>query len=251
MQSIQQSVGLGGVNRKADVILAQTLLNRYAKTHSSRLVVDGVAGAATVSAIKRFQREKAGMNKPDGRIDPGGRTLGALLGGKRLRIAWGGRTSSTFNAKVIKIAAAMDMSPDYLMACMAFETGETFSPSITNAAGSGAIGLIQFMPSTAKALGTSVQALKGMSAVQQLKYVEKYFSPYQGRLQNLEDVYLAVLYPAAVGMNPSQALFRRGTLTYTQNSGFDKNKDGIITPAEISLKVRAAYEKGLTTGYMG
>lgn len=41
------------------------------------------------------------------------------------------------------------------MAAMAFESGETFSPSIKNAAGSGAVGLIQFMPSTAKALGTS------------------------------------------------------------------------------------------------
>lgn len=48
-----------------------------------------------------------------------------------------------------------------------------------NAPGSGAIGLIQFMPSTAKGLGTSTSALKQMTAVDQLAYVEKYFAPYK------------------------------------------------------------------------
>lgn len=35
------------------------------------------------------------------------------------------------------------------MACMAFETGETFSPNEPNKADSGAVGLIQFMPKVA------------------------------------------------------------------------------------------------------
>ena len=38
------------------------------------------------------------------------------------------------------------------MAVMSFETGGTFDPGIRNAAGSGATGLIQFMPSTAAGL---------------------------------------------------------------------------------------------------
>ena len=62
------------------------------------------------------------------------------------------------------------------MAVMSFETGGTFNPGIRNAAGSGATGLIQFMPSAAAGLGTSTQALAGMSRAEQMKYVEKYLS---------------------------------------------------------------------------
>ena len=45
-------------------------------------------------------------------------------------------------------------NPDFLLACMAFESGMSFCSSIRNAA-SGATGLIQFMPSTARGLGTT------------------------------------------------------------------------------------------------
>jgi membrane-bound lytic murein transglycosylase B len=66
------------------------------------------------------------------------------------KITWGVKVSDAFKRKVIVISQGLGVSPDFLMACMAFETGETFSPAIKNAAGSGAVGLIQFMPSTAK-----------------------------------------------------------------------------------------------------
>lgn len=166
-------------------------------------------------------------------------------------IAWGKMVSKPFKLKVKAVASNIGIPADYLMACMAFETGETFSPSIKNAAGSGATGLIQFMPSTARSLGTSVEKLSKMTAEQQLDYVEKYFKPYKGRLKTLEDVYMAILYPAAIGKSPLHELFKKGTMTYEQNSGFDKNKDGVITPAEISIKVRQKYEKGLSQAHFG
>ena len=138
---------------------------------------------------------------------------------------------------------------------MAFETGEKFSPSIKNAAGSGATGLIQFMPKTAPDLGTTVEKLAAMTAVQQLDYVEKYLKLQMKRqkksLGTLEDVYMAILYPAAIGSDRNSALFSKGRKEYTQNAGFDKNKDGIITPAEISTLLRGKYEKGLKPGYFG
>jgi hypothetical protein len=64
---------------------------------------------------------------------------------------------------------------------MAFETGGTFSPSQKNAAGSSVIGLIQFMSTTAKNLGTSTSELAKMTAVEQLNYVEKYLK--QGEIK--------------------------------------------------------------------
>jgi hypothetical protein len=135
----------------------------------------------------------------------------------------------------------LNTDPNWLMSCIAFESGRSFSPSITNAAGSGATGLIQFMPSTAQALGTSTEALARMSAVEQLEWVEKYFRPSAGRLKTLEDVYMAILWPAAVGKPDSYVLFvkadKRHPKRYIQNAGLDWNKDGKITKrARVSAR---------------
>lgn len=69
-------------------------------------------------------------------------------------LAWGKKVSKPFRDRVLRMGAALQADPSHLMACMAFETGRTFDPAVRNAAGSGAVGLIQFMPATAQALGT-------------------------------------------------------------------------------------------------
>lgn len=124
-------------------------------------------------------------------------------------LAWGKRVSKLFRDRVQQIGVSLGVDPNFLMACMAFESGRTFSPSIENAAGSGAVGLIQFMPGTAQALGTTTSKLKGMSAVEQLDFVEKYFKPRAGKLKTLEDVYMTILWPAAIGKPSSYVLFDR------------------------------------------
>jgi hypothetical protein len=128
------------------------------------------------------------MTTPDGVVSPGGPTFRSLFRGHGIeRLAWGARVSGAFKTGVGSIAKTLELNPDFLMAAMAFETGETFSPSITNAAGSGAAGLIQFTPGTAKALGTTTAALATMTAEAQLEYVGKYFLPKRGRLWTIED----------------------------------------------------------------
>lgn len=107
------------------------------------------------------------------------------------------------------------------------------------------------MPKTAIALGTTTEKLEKMSAVEQLDYVKKYLTPYRNKLKKLEDVYMAILYPAAIEKPASHTLFEKGTKTYTQNKGFDTNKDKKISLKEISSKVRSMYEKGLSKGYLG
>lgn len=154
------------------------------------------------------------------------------------RVAGMERTSPAFRQKVVEIANRLGMSPRHLMAVMSFETGETFSPSERNRF-TGATGLIQFMPATARSLGTSTHQLSQMSPERQLDYVERYLRPYAGRMNSLEDAYMAVLWPAAVGRGPNHVLFRRGTQTYRQNSGLDVNRNGLITASEAASKVRA------------
>ena len=154
------------------------------------------------------------------------------------RVAGMENTTPEFRQKVAQIADRLGMNPQHLMAIMSFETGGRFSPSIRNRT-SGATGLIQFMPSTARGLGTSTAALSRMSPMQQLDYVEKYLKPFAGKMNTLEDAYMAVLWPAAVGKGPNHSLFRSPTIQYRQNQGLDTNRNGVVTAREAASKVRA------------
>ena len=144
-----------------------------------------------------------------------------------------------FLNKVSAISQNLSVPGEYLVAVMGFETGGSYSPSKKNGAGSGATGLIQFMPSTAIDLGTSTQALAKMTALQQLDYVEKYLKSHAGKLKTLEDVYMAVLYPKAIGKGTNYTLFKKSDgKSYSQNKGLDINGDSSITVGEATTKVR-------------
>lgn len=164
-------------------------------------------------------------------------------------LCWGKKVSKPFRARLLQVAANLETNPDFLMACMAFESARSFSPSIANAAGSGAVGLIQFMPSTAQALGTTPTQLAAMSAVKQLDYVERYFLPRKGKLESLADVYMAILWPSAIGKPDDFVLFDKSDpqhpKRYIQNAGLDFNEDGLITKAEATARVERQLELGL------
>jgi hypothetical protein len=165
-------------------------------------------------------------------------------------IAWGKKVSPTFKERILWIGETLRVNPDYLMSCIAWESGESFAPDKRNMAGSGATGLIQFMPATAKALGTTVDELAKMSAEDQLNYVYKYFKPFNGRLNNLGDVYMAILWPKAVGQDDSFVLFDKG-VAYRQNAGLDIDKNGNVTRGECLEKIKDKLAKGLGTRYRG
>lgn len=171
-------------------------------------------------------------------------------------LAWGAKVSPGFRHDVRYYAQQLDMpkdGADWIMACIAFETGETFSPAIRNMAGSGATGLIQFMPKTAIELGTTVEELSFMSPVEQLQYVAKYFMPYKGRLRSLADVYMAILWPAAIGKPDGYVLWDMETrsTTYRQNAGLDLNKDGQVTKHEACRRVLDKLAKGRRPELLG
>lgn len=141
-----------------------------------------------------------------------------------------------FLSEVNAVSGRLGIKPEALMALMSFETGGSFDPAIVNQAGSGATGLIQFMPATAKSLGTSVEELRKMSRAQQMKYVEKYLSQFNVKGASPEDLYMAVLYPKAVGKPNDYGLFRRGTKAYEQNAGLDLDRDGLVTKGEAAKR---------------
>lgn len=168
------------------------------------------------------------------------------------QLAWGQKVSAEFRDAVFELASHLQIEPDYLMAVMAFESAETFRSDIKNMAGSGATGLIQFMPATARGLGTTTEALAAMTAVEQLDWVRRYFKPYQGRMLTLSDLYMAVLWPRAIGKPDNYVLWSKATkpTTYAQNKGLDANKDGSITKQEAAAKVYEKLDKGRTAKFL-
>lgn len=77
---LKGSVGFGGKNQRADVVLVQSMLSALPAARGGAappLKPDGICGAMTASAIKRFQATN--QCYPDSRIDTGGKTEKTLL----------------------------------------------------------------------------------------------------------------------------------------------------------------------------
>ena len=189
-------------------------------------------------------------------------------------IAWSAKVSDVFLDRTQWIVDELGMPKSSgasdLMACMAWESGETFRPDVRNGAGSGATGLIQFMPATAivyfytqaqiaamskqerKEAGIDAcNRLAKLSAEDQLNYVYRYFMPYKNRLKNLGDLYLAILWPLGIGKADNWVLWNQDErpTTYLQNKGLDVNKDGAITRGECLIKVTEKLTKGMRPEY--
>ena len=113
------------------------------------------------------------------------------------------------------------------------------------------------MPNTAIDLNTTTDYLRNLDEVSQLDWVKKYFKRQMGnkKISSLTDVYMAILFPSLIGKPDNSSFADRNAegnsrsaklsrLRYRQNSGLDKNDDGIITKAEISAKIISKFNKG-------
>ncbi len=81
--TILGSVGKQGQNRKVDGKVIQAALNsiKHVKFKlSPPLKVDGIIGSKTIDVIEDFQKSVVLLTRPDGRVDPGGKTLTTLKG---------------------------------------------------------------------------------------------------------------------------------------------------------------------------
>lgn len=239
----------------ADMGIIQARLNALGA--NPPLVVDGISGPNTIAAIKAFQSSH-GIT-PDGIVGPitlaalgvttdGSAVAKPVASGTGIIAVRGLETKSdAFKNKLVQISNALGVNPDWIASIMSFETGGTFSPSVQNPY-SKATGLIQFISPTAANLGTSLDALKAMSDVEQLDYVYKYFAPYKGRMRNLNDTYLAVFMPSQMGKSSSSVVAEQGSKVYEQNSGFDTAGKGYFTVGDITSAIRGVYNAGVSRG---
>jgi hypothetical protein len=158
-----------------------------------------------------------------------------------------GTDKDAFLVKVESIAARLGYNPNWLLAVMNSETGGTFSSSIRNKQ-SGAVGLIQFMPSTATWIGTTSSALAAMNRIDQLDYVYKYFNQWKkaGKVaKGYYDLYMITFYPYAVGRPESFILGSEVSderaKTIARQNNFDYDKDGYISVNDFKQFVYRKY----------
>lgn len=155
------------------------------------------------------------------------------------------KTNKTaFLEELNRISRLLGINPEHLMIVMYAES--RLNPQAVNPT-SKATGLIQFMPATARGLGTTVEALYKMTNLQQLSWVYKYFLPYSGKMKSVYDVYKAVFFPASLG-KPKDWVFQTSTLSAKTvakaNPIIDKYpKDGKITVAEFEEYVDQYLKK--------
>lgn len=197
-----------------------------------------------IDGIRAMARAVAVTQTPEVVREPGTTPPPAVIANAGSGLVWGARVSQEFRAKVREISDELGFDPNWLMSVMAFETGETFNPAEPNKGGSSARGLIQFMPETAKGLGTSTQALINMTAVQQLDYVHKHYALQKRPVRSMSDAYMAVLWPKAVGEPEDYVLWTMGSKYYAANRNLDKKHDGKITKGEAASRVYDAFKKG-------
>lgn len=140
--------------------------------------------------------------------------------------------------RLVDVAEEVEADPYALANLIQFESGG--NPQARNPA-TNATGLIQFIPSTATALGTSTSALAGMSGRQQLDFVQRYLDQTRkGRsLQDPARLAMAVFYPAAIRW-PKWAWFPWKVI---RANGFR-----IFSPEDYSLRLSARAKLPATVG---
>lgn len=103
---------------------------------------------------------------------------------------------------LVDLAEDLGLDAGVLADLIYYESG--WDPSRVTTLGTGATGLIQFMPRTAEWLGVTTELLQTLSITEQLPWVKEYFrrqlESVGGRFTGSEaDHYMLVFYPAAVG----------------------------------------------------
>jgi peptidoglycan hydrolase-like protein with peptidoglycan-binding domain len=153
-----------------------------------------------------------------------------------------------FMKKLDQVSNRLGVDKDVLLKVMQFES--KLDPQAVNPM-SKATGLIQFMPNTAAALGTSVDALYNMTATAQLDYVEKYYKNAGVKSgATVGDLYILTFMPAAANKpdnfvlgnaNGGRVFNLDASKVYAQNKGFDKNKDGVFTKGDVIDAINNRY----------
>ena len=161
----------------------------------------------------------------------------------QVKTALDNKLGAGFSDKLEQIAKKINCAPEDLVGLMYSESGLNSRAYNSNG---GATGLIQFMPATASALGTTTQALSNMSPTQQLDYVDKFFDMVKGNKfgsnekLNAGNLYGLVFLPAYA---KNDVLCTSSSGYYSGNKGLDLDGDGAITNKDLTNRVQNKYKE--------
>lgn len=141
-------------------------------------------------------------------------------------------TSGDFMSEVNRVSAKFSIDPANLLAVMRSES--SLNPQAVNPS-TGASGLIQFMPRTARSIGTTVEAIRQMTAAEQMPYVERFFESV--RLQPGSSAGRLYAYVFLPGRANRDVLTQAGESYYEANRGLDVDRDGKITIADLDARL--------------
>jgi len=146
------------------------------------------------------------------------------------------RSQPRFWVELQAVAERLQTQPAWLLNVMANES--LFNPAARNPRpGQTASGLLQFIESTARRMGTTTEAIRRMRPVEQLRLVERYLTPFRGRLNSLADVYLAVFRGVVIEGGDTVVVVDsdKERRIYALNKSLDLNGDGRIVKGELGL----------------
>lgn len=153
-----------------------------------------------------------------------------------------------FKKKVEEVSQGLGINPNWLMTVMFKESG--LDSKIQNKS-TRATWFIQFMPDTAKALGTTVEELKNLSPLSQLDYVEKFYEMNSKKdYSSFKELYLQTFFPAARKYmdDPNYVFETRGVSRYQiakQNPGIAPKGSTEITMRDFDNYIAGIVDKNV------
>lgn len=200
--------------------------------------VDSIERSAQMTKdpeVARGLREYVARNLPEyiGDNDAGEGAEGAQPGAAEFEEEPTGAVEpdAEFEETLDLAAAENDLDADAMRAIIGPESGG--QGGAVNAQ-SGATGIIQFMPSVARSLGTSVEELRQMSPAQQVPYAVQYFKSKGITAESPADDYaLAVAAPAFIGQPDAAVVYKKGSAAWQQNPAWRPADGGDITVGDI------------------
>ena len=137
-------------------------------------------------------------------------------------------SDSEFTASIEKLAKKRGISTSELYKVIQGES--SFNPTARNK--SGATGLFQIMPDSAKELGVSTGQILKMTPAQQVDLYDKYLGRWDYSSKNRLGIMQAA--PAFANREPEAVIYSKGSKAWDQNPGWRELNDGPITVRSIN-----------------
>lgn len=139
--------------------------------------------------------------------------------------------------RLVQISDAAGVNPADILLVHISETGG--NPQAKNPGG--AVGILQWIPSTAKALGTTAEEIGNMGVSEQLDILERHAQKYwKGRgIRNAADIYLL----NATGGRVAHA----GEAAYEGNKVWDVNKDGTLDKSDLATQLTKVWKRSFAS----